>query len=132
MDPFALIMLAIVGGGLVVVLLLGRFYPGSGAEQLDWRPTRSVALEVQNEIDDVDQMIEAANERRRARGKPERTLANVEQSVRDQADEHRKRREAYAADQEIDELLALKNERRARKGLAPITREEYEAELKGS
>jgi hypothetical protein len=67
-DPFALIMLAIVGGLLVALLLLGRFYPGSGAKQLDWRPTRSVDVEVQNEIDDLDQMREAINARRRARG----------------------------------------------------------------
>ena len=68
MDPFALIMLALVGGLLVVLLALGRFYPGSGAKQLDWRPTRSVELEVQNEIDDLEQMREAVNARRRARG----------------------------------------------------------------
>jgi tRNA uridine 5-carbamoylmethylation protein Kti12 len=129
-DPFALIMLAIVGGGLVVALLLGRFYPGSGAEQLDWRPTRSVDVEVQNEIDDVDQMLEAANERRRARGLPERTIADVEASIREHRDDQRKRHDDYLADQEIDELLALKNERRARRGLPPVTREEYEAELR--
>jgi hypothetical protein len=57
-----------VGGLLVALLLLGRFYPGSGAKQLDWRPTRSVDVEVQNEIDDLDQMRDAINARRRARG----------------------------------------------------------------
>ena len=81
MDPFALIMLAIVGGGLVVVLLLGRFAPGSGAEQLDWRPTRSVDLEVQNEIDDVDQMREAINARRRARGEGDLTDEEVDERL---------------------------------------------------
>ena len=73
MDPFALIMLAIVGGLLVVLLLLGRYYPGSGARQLDWHPTRSVEVEAQNEIDDLDQMLEAVNARRRARGETELT-----------------------------------------------------------
>ena len=72
MDPFAAIMLG--GVALVLVLLLlGRFHPGSGAEQLDWRPTRSVELEVQNEIDDLEQMREAVNRRRRARGQAELT-----------------------------------------------------------
>src|SRR3954467_2714233 len=66
-------MLALVGGLLVFLLALGRFYPGSGAQQLDWRPTRSVDLEVQNEIDDLDQMREAINARRRARGEGELT-----------------------------------------------------------
>jgi hypothetical protein len=89
-DPFALIMLAIVGGGLVVALLLGRFYPGSGAEQLDWRPTRSVDVEVQNEIDDVDQMREAINARRRARGQDEITDAEVHERL---AEDQRVRRD---------------------------------------
>jgi hypothetical protein len=78
-DPFALIMLAIVGGLLVVLLLLGRFYPGSGAQQLDWRPTRSVEVEVQNEIDDIDQMLEAVNARRRARGEAELTEDEIQE-----------------------------------------------------
>ena len=73
MDPFAAIMLGGVVLLLVALLLLGRFYPGSGAEQLDWRPTRSPEVEVQNEIDDKDQMREAINRRRRARGEAELT-----------------------------------------------------------
>ena len=81
MDPFALVMLAIVGGLLVAFLLLGRFYPGSGAKQLDWRPTRSVELEVQNEIDDEAQMREAINARRRARGQDELTAEDVRARV---------------------------------------------------
>lgn len=80
-DPFALIMLAIVGGLLVVLLLLGRFAPGSGARQLDWRPTRSVEVEMQNEIDDLDQMREAINSRRRARGQDELTEDEVNERV---------------------------------------------------
>ena len=68
MDPFV----AIVLGGMTLlvlfVLALGFFYPGSGAEQLDWRPTRSPELEAQNEIDDHVQMLDAINERRRRRG----------------------------------------------------------------
>jgi hypothetical protein len=81
-DPFALIMLAVVGGLLVAFLLLGRFYPGSGAKQLDWRPTRSVEVEVQNEIDDLDQMLEAVNERRRARGEAELTEDDLHERAR--------------------------------------------------
>jgi len=132
LDPFAVIILGGTGLLIVALLLIGAYHPRSGADVLKWRPTRSPEVEAQNEIDDLDQMIEAANERRRARGKPERTLADVQASVDEDAEHQRRLRDAYAADQEIDELLALKNERRARKGLPPITREEYEAEIKGA
>jgi hypothetical protein len=63
--------------GIGILLALGRWYPGSGAEQVDWRPTRSPELEVELELDDVDQMLAAQNERRRATGRPERTEEDV-------------------------------------------------------
>jgi len=71
-------------GGLVVVaifLAIGRWYPGSGAEQVDWRPTRSPEVEAELEVDDVDQMIEAQNRRRRATGRSEITEADVRAQV---------------------------------------------------
>ena len=85
MDPFALIMLGGVAVLVVVLFLLGRFYPGSGAEQLDWRPTRSPELEIQNEIDDLDQMREAVNRRRRARGQAELTDEELEERLAEDA-----------------------------------------------
>jgi hypothetical protein len=91
-DPFALIMLAIVGGLLVAFLLLGRFYPGSGAKQLDWRPTRSAEVELQNEIDDEEQMFEAINARRRARGQAELTQEDVRARVAEDVAEYRRLR----------------------------------------
>ena len=93
MDPFALIMLGLVAGLLVVLLALGRFYPGSGARQIDWRPTRSVELEVQNEIDDADQMREAINARRRARGEGELTEDAVRARVAEDLAERRRLRD---------------------------------------
>jgi hypothetical protein len=72
-DPFALIMLGGVAALVIALLLLGRFYPGSGADQLDWRPTRSPELEAANEVDDLEQMREAVNRKRRARGRPDLT-----------------------------------------------------------
>jgi hypothetical protein len=80
-DPFAAIMLGGVALLLVALLLLGRFYPGSGGQQLDWRPTRSPEVEVQNEIDDLDQMREAVNRRRRARGEAELTEDDLHSRV---------------------------------------------------
>jgi hypothetical protein len=79
--------------GLVVLgifLAIGKYYPGSGAEQLDWKPTRSYEDEVELELDDVDQMLEAQNERRRRSGRAEITeegmRAEVEADQRDQAE----------------------------------------------
>ena len=129
-DPFAAIMLGGTALAIIALMLLGAYHPRSGADVLRWKPTRSPEVEAQNEIDDLDQMVEAANERRRARGKPERTLADVQRSIDEDAEHQRQLREAYTVDQEIDELLALKNERRAKRGLPAITREQYEAELR--
>jgi hypothetical protein len=70
-----------------VILLVGHFYPGSGADIVDWKPTRSYETEVQLEQDDVQQMLEAQNEMRRRRGLPDRTEDDVS------ADTERHRRE---------------------------------------
>jgi hypothetical protein len=72
-DAFALIMVGGVAVLVIALLLLGRFYPGSGADQLDWRPTRSAEVEAANEIDDLDQLRDAVNRKRRARGRPDLT-----------------------------------------------------------
>ena len=81
MDEFS----AFVIGALLVVgailFALGKYYPGSGAEQVDWRPTRSPELEAELEVDDVDQMLEAQNERRRATGRPEITEVDAQRWV---------------------------------------------------
>ena len=53
----------------------------SDAELIDWFPTRSPEVEVQNEIDDVRQMLEAQNEMRRRRGARELTEADIEARV---------------------------------------------------
>jgi hypothetical protein len=93
-DPFAAIMLGGVLLLLLALLLLGRFYPGSGAKQLDWRPTRSPEVELQNEIDDMDQMREAVNRRRRARGEAELTEEHLRERVaEDHAETLRLRRQ---------------------------------------
>jgi len=80
-DPVTIVMLVLAGLFLVAILLLGRFYPGSGAEQLDWRPTRSPELEAANEVDDLDQMREAVNRRRRRRGQAELTEDALHEQV---------------------------------------------------
>jgi uncharacterized protein YkwD len=64
-----------------VILLVGHFYPGSGADLLDWKPTRSYETEVELERDDVQQMIDAQNEMRRRRGVPELTNDELNRKV---------------------------------------------------
>lgn len=79
-------MYFVLGTVAMVLLLVGvlfvleHFYSGNNAELLDWKPTRSPEVEVQNEIDDVQQMLEAQNEMRRRRGAAERS----EQELRDE------------------------------------------------
>lgn len=127
-------MVIIVGGtaGLIIaLLLLGRFYPGSGAEQLDWRPTRSAEVEVQNEIDDLDQLLEATNRRRRARGRPELTEDTIARSLAEDTRLAHVRREAYVGDLELAHALDAKNARRLRRGLAPLSLEDYRRQLRG-
>jgi hypothetical protein len=89
----------VVFGGLllffvVTVLLLGLFSERSARDYLDWKPTRSPEVEAQNEIDDVEQMIEAQNELKRRRGAPEISEEEIEQRVREDRDELRRWRES--------------------------------------
>jgi hypothetical protein len=130
-DPFALIMLAIVGGLLAALVLLGLFHPRSGAQTLDWKPTRSAETEMQNEIDDLDQMLEAANARRRARGAPELTEEGIRASVGADLADTIKRREDHLADLEVVQMLDAKNARRRARGLSEITIDEYRRSVLG-
>ena len=71
------LVLLVVG----VLFLIDHFYTGNNAELLDWKPTRSPELEAQNEIDDVQQMLEAQNEMRRRRGAGERDEQQLREEV---------------------------------------------------
>ena len=96
MNAFVLVMVGLMAGLVIFILLLGRFYPGSGAEQLDWRPTRSPEVEIQNEIDDEDQMRAAINAKRAKRGAPPLGEEDIHRRLaEDQAvlEEHRRRRD---------------------------------------
>lgn len=66
---------------IVTLLAIGRWYPGSGADSIGWRPTRSPQVEADNEVEDIQQMLDAQNERRRRKGLPERTEAQVQADV---------------------------------------------------
>jgi hypothetical protein len=74
---------------------IGRYHPKSGADVLDWKPTRSYEDEVRLELEDVDQMLEAQNERRRASGRPELTEGELRADVESELGDQRRRAEQY-------------------------------------
>ena len=129
MDPFALIIVGIVLALLVWVLILGRWHPRSGADVLDWRPTRSAEQEAQNEIEDVEQMLAAANERRRRRGDPDLTEEEMQERVREDRRISEDLRDRYLADADLRQMLDATNERRRRRGEPELTEAQYRAQL---
>jgi hypothetical protein len=93
---FVLITLAMVAFIVFCLVLLARAYPGSGADLVDWRPSRSPELEAQLEMDDLAQMIEAQNKMRRRRGKPDLTEEDAQRMAKeDEAVRERGRRGEY-------------------------------------
>jgi uncharacterized protein YkwD len=114
---------------IVFILLLGIFYPGSGADQLDWKPTRSDEQEAENEVDDVAQMLEATNERRRRRGLPDLTEEGITQRVHRDKQEIAAMRDQHTIDLELEQVLEARNARRRKRGLPEMTMEELRSSL---
>jgi hypothetical protein len=83
MDEFGVFVFGAIVVVVLILLAIGRYYPGSGAEQVDWRPTRSPELEAELELEDVEQMIEAQNARRRASGRREISEEDVRARLRE-------------------------------------------------
>jgi hypothetical protein len=99
---FILITLGMVGLLVLVLVLIARAYPGSGADLVDWKPTRSHEVEAQLEIDDVQQMLDAQNEYRRRRGAPELTADDANRMARE--DEAVRERARRGHEARLDEL----------------------------
>jgi hypothetical protein len=103
--------LVVVGGLLATFLIfyfIGKYSTATPAEYLDWKPTRSIETEIELEHQDVAQMIEAQNERRRRDGRPlidEDAYRNqVEMATREQrADADRRREEQEEMRAELGE-----------------------------
>jgi apolipoprotein N-acyltransferase len=68
---------------VLVLVLLARGYPGSGADLLDWKPQRDYETEVELEQDDIAQMLKAQNEYRRKRGASELTELDAERMAQE-------------------------------------------------
>jgi hypothetical protein len=131
-DPFAVVILSGIGAVVLAVWLLGRFYPGSGMEQLGLRSAREISeTREQLEAEDLDQMMAAHNARRRARGESDMTVADFELRVAQDVNEQQRRREALVADRELDQLLEATNARRRARGLPERTREQVRDEFGG-
>jgi uncharacterized protein YkwD len=128
-EIFALVMAGIFVAMIVFVILLGIFYPGSGADQLDWKPTRTPEQEAYNEVDDVQQMLDATNERRRRRGLPDLTEEGITQRVHADKREFAKMRSQQTLDLELKQVLDARNERRRKRGLPEMTLEELRESL---
>jgi hypothetical protein len=79
----------------LVFLAIGKYYPGTGAEVLDWQPTRSYEDEIRLEIEDIDEMLEASNERRRRTGRPELTEDQVRLEVEQELLDQQERQDRY-------------------------------------
>jgi hypothetical protein len=99
---FILISFGMVALLVIVLVLIGRAYPGSGADLVDWKPTRSYEDEAQLEMEDVQQMIEAQNVYRRKRGATELTEEDAHRMARE--DEKLRERARGSYDRRLDEL----------------------------
>jgi hypothetical protein len=92
-----LVTLVMIGLIILILVLLARAYPGSGADLVDWKPTRSYEDEARLEMEDVQQMIAAQNEYRRRRGAEDISEADVnkwaqeDEKVRRQGSDYEKR-----------------------------------------
>lgn len=80
-----------------ILFLIDHFYSGNNAQLLDWKPTRSPELEAQNELDDVQQMLDAQNEMRRRRGAAERDEQELREEVEAEELEKLRRRASGAS-----------------------------------
>src|SRR4051812_11198034 len=99
---FILLTLGLVALIVGVLVLLARAYPGSGADLVDWRPTRSYEDEARLETEDVQQMIEAQNKMRRRRGKAELTRADASRMASE--DEAMRERQRSSYDDRLKDL----------------------------
>jgi hypothetical protein len=129
-DAFAIV---VVGGLLALVLwiwLLGTHASGNGHEQLGLRAPRQIVEDREAlEAEDLAQMLEAHNARRRRRGEREVTVSDLELQVARDFNEQQRRREALVADRELDQLLEATNARRKARGLPERTREDVKRQF---
>jgi hypothetical protein len=93
-DPFITVVVAGLAVLVLVLWLLGRYYPGSGLEQLGLKSARELVDRREAlEAEDLDQIVAAHNARKRARGEPEVNADEVQARVLRELTEERRRRQ---------------------------------------
>ena len=103
---FILVSLGMIALIVLLLVLLGNAYPGSGADLVDWRPTRSYEDEARLELEDVQQMMDAQNEMRRRRGADDLTDQDVQRMVEeDEAVRARSRPASDGMDEALEDEL---------------------------
>jgi hypothetical protein len=128
-DSFAIAVFGSLAALLVWVWLLGRSASRTNLQQFGLRSGRQITEDREElEAEDLSQMLEAHNARRRRRGESDLTVADLEQRVMSDVADQRRRSEAYLADRELDQLLEATNARRRARGLAERTREDVQRE----
>jgi hypothetical protein len=140
MDPFAIVLIAAIVALVIWVMLLGKYSPGSGLEQIGLRTGSEIAeSRAALEAEDLEEMVEARNARRRARGETEISADDYEMQImadinaqrrRDQEEAQAKESKAEA-DRELEELLEATNARRRARGLPERTLEDVKREFGG-
>jgi len=142
-----LAIILIVGIALLVVWVgvSPSFSPRGGLDALGLRSAPEIMERKEAlEAEDLAQMMEARNARRRARGEAEISAEDYEMQLMSEINEQRRKdREALdrakaaaqgkaEADAEIEEMLEATNARRRARGLPERTREDVEREFGGS
>jgi hypothetical protein len=131
-DPFAIVLLVGLACLVLWVWLLGRSNQNRGLEGMGLRSARQITEDREAlEAEDLTQMLEARNARRRRRGEEDMTLADVERRVAQDVSEQMRRSQEYLAERELDELLEATNARRRARGLPERTREDVQREFGG-
>jgi hypothetical protein len=79
-------VLIFFGGGFLFFFALGKFTGGSGADLLDWDPAGRSENKRAADDEDMAQMLERSNARRRSQGLPELSEYDVVENLRGKSD----------------------------------------------
>jgi hypothetical protein len=129
-DAFAIVVFGGLLALVVWVWFLGTRAAGNGQHPLGLRAPRQIVEDREAlEAEDLAQMLDAHNARRRRRGEREVTVEDLELQVAQDVNEQQRRRDALLADRELDQLLEATNVRRRARGLPERTRDDVQREF---